>query len=288
MKILLFGTNGLLGLELSKVLESASHQILYCDLTDVNIRNELMVNHYLGESEFDLLIYAKGYEDVFAAEENEELAYDINAVGALNLAKLCQKKNIPLMYVSTSYVFDGMKDTPYAPGDPTNPINAYGKSKLAAENNIRETINNHYIIRTNKLFGVYKPNFIDEIIDKAKLGQDFKAITDIKYTPTWTFTVSKTIEKLIDTTKLKVGYGIYHCTNSGYCSDYDFIADLVRFLNVHNKVFPIKYDSLKHKVNLPKNSTLDCSKSPGIRIHWLDAFQNYLKLRGYIEDEVKA
>jgi dTDP-4-dehydrorhamnose reductase len=283
MKTLIFGENGLLGLELSKMLKEASHEILAYNLSDVDIRSELVAKSIIMEDDFDLLIYAKGYEDIYAAEENEKIAREINALGAKNLAEICKDKGVPMIYISTPYVFDGNKTVPYTPEDEPNPLNAYGRSKLEGENVIRETLDNHYIIRTGKLFGVMKPNFVDDIVTKAKQGQSFKAFRDMRYTPTWTFTLAKTIERLIDTTKLKINYGIYHCTNSGSCSDYDFILEVISTLKLSNKINMLKLSEVRQKVKLPENCVLDSSKAPGIRIHWDDALHNYLKLKGYTD-----
>ena len=130
-----------------------------------------------------------------------------------------------------------------------------------------------------------KENFIDQIIEKIQTGQDIKAFDDLKYTPTWTFTLAKSIDKIITTTNLMINYGVYHCTNSGACSDYKLIADLIHALNLHNRIYPIKYVENKQSQELPLNSVLNCSNTPGIIIHWVDALNNYLTKKGHIKKE---
>jgi dTDP-4-dehydrorhamnose reductase len=282
MKILIFGANGLLGLELNRVLSEASHEIIPFSLSEVDIRSELVARSILEAEDFELLIFAKGYEDIYAAEDNEKVAHEINETGARNLAEICRDKGAAMMYISTAYVFDGEQESPYLPTDKPNPINAYGRSKLAGEIAIQETINNFYVIRTSKIFGEMKQNFVDDLIDKARTGQDFKAFKDLKYTPTWTYTIAKTIEKIISSTRLKINYGVYHCTNSGSCSDYEFISDVVRLMQLGNRIQAVRLSDARHKVNLPRYCVLDSSQAPGIRIHWHDALQNYLRSSGYI------
>ncbi|MEW5820354.1 MAG: NAD(P)-dependent oxidoreductase [Cyanobacteriota bacterium] len=286
MKILIYGANGGLGLQLHKILSQSSFTIIPYNFTDLDIRREEVVLNSLKNKDFNLIIFSKGYEDIYNAEENQQTAYDINTTGALNLAKICKEKDVPLIYLSTDYVFDGKKNTPYSPEDETNPLNTLGKSKLAGEKAIQEILDKYYIIRTSKLFGEMRTNFIDELIEKARTGQDFKAFNDVKYTPTWTFTLSKTIDKLISTTKLKINYGIYHCTNSGSCTDFDLIAEVLHSLKLYNKLFPVKYAETDYKPEIPLYSVLDCSKSPGIRIDWRDAFHNYLKNKGLIQEDI--
>ena len=174
MKIVIVGANGGLGLELTEMLRQASCEIIPFTLKDLDIRSENAIKNSFSTVNMDLIIYSKGFEDVYKAEENEQLAYDVNATGALNLAKFCKSINIPLMYLSTAFVFDGTKDSPYKPDDTPNPINIFGKTKLAGEDAIRETLDKHYIIRSSKLFGLKKFNFVDDLIEKAKSGQDFK------------------------------------------------------------------------------------------------------------------
>lgn len=286
MKVLIFGASGGLGLELDKILKEASHEVLNYNLSDLDIRSETFVQGFLEPINLDLIIYAKGYEDLYKAEENTQLAYDVNAQGAKNLALVCKEKNIPIIYISTDYVFDGTKTMPYIPNDKPNPLNVYGKTKLEAEHNIIETTDKHYIIRTSKLFGTMKNNFIDDLIEKAKTGQDFKAYTDIKYTPTWTFTLAKMIDKLITSSHLKINFGLYHCTNSGFCSDFDLIAEVLHSLGLYNRIYPIKYEDTRHMPEIPVYTVLNCTNTPGIRIDWRDAFHNYLKLKGLVKEEV--
>ncbi|MGD9580468.1 MAG: NAD(P)-dependent oxidoreductase [Vampirovibrionia bacterium] len=285
MKIMLFGTNTGIGLELTSMLGESGHQILAYNFSDMDIRKEETVNSILKTVNMDLIIYLSGYEKINEAEKESQLAYDINATGALNLSKVCKEKNIPLMYLSTSYVFDGTKPTPYDTKDAINPLSEYGKSKAEAEKAILETIDKHYIIRTNKMFGVMKENFIDQIIEKVKTGQDIKAFDDLKYTPTWTFTLAKSIDRIITSTNLKINYGLYHCTNSGVCSDFNLIADIMHSLNLYNKIYPVKYAETQQQPALPLNSVLNCSNTPGIIIHWIDALHNYLMKKGYIEQQ---
>lgn len=285
MKIMVFGTNNGIGLELTKILSDSGHQIITYNFADVDIRSAEIVNNTLKTVDMDLIIYLSGYEKINEAEKEAQLAHDINVTGALNLTNVCKEKNIPIMYLSTTYVFDGKSDIPYLTTDEPNPINEYGKSKFAAEKIITETYDKHYIIRTNKSFGLMKENFIDQIIEKIKTGQDIKAFDDLKYTPTWTFTLAKSIDKIITTTNLMINYGVYHCTNTGACSDFNLIADLIHYLNLHNRIYPIKYTETTHTPELPLNSILDCSNTPGIIIHWGDALRNYLMKKGHIKQE---
>lgn len=277
MNISIVQSNGLLALEIKDVLEKAGHIITNISIDELNISDELLTIEYFNNKQLDLILFAEGFENVEEAEGNKEEAFAINSSGALVLAKICKQKSIPLLYIGTDLIFDGAQDTSYLPDSETNPLNIYGKSKLLGEKHITNTLDKYYIIRTGKLFGNKHSNFVDEIIKRAKAKEDFNAADDYIFTPTWTFTVAKTIEKLIDTTKLKINYGTYHCTNSGHCSEFKLIADILHNLSLYNRVYPIKLEETNLSVRVPKYRVLNCSNTPGIRIHWMDALNEYLK-----------
>ncbi len=152
-------------------------------------------------------------------------------------------------------MFDGTKDGPYTPDDPPNPINTYGKSKLAGEKYIREITKKFYIIRSSWLYGKYGKNFVYTILDLAKKQNELRVVDDQIGSPTWTVTLARVISELIETKK----YGIYHVTDStdGGISWYEFAKEIVRFSGSAAEVFPTKTEDFVRPAKRPKNSVLD-------------------------------
>jgi dTDP-4-dehydrorhamnose reductase len=166
---------------------------------------------------FDAVINAAAYTAVDDAETHEDDAFAINALGASNVARACAMHGARLVHVSTDYVFDGTAAGPYAEDAPTNPISAYGRTKLAGE---RAVINAHpsgtTIVRTAWLYGAGGKNFVATMLDRAAAGAPVSVVDDQHGQPTWTHDLAGRIADLID-----VGPGVYHCTNSGRCSWFD-------------------------------------------------------------------
>jgi len=195
---------------------------------------------------------------------------------------VCNEKRMKNVYISTDFVFDGKKEEPYQEDDPPNPINIYGLSKYAGEILTRNYCERFYVIRSASLFGSKGArgkggNFVEWMIEKASNNEIIKVIDDVVMSPTYTKDAADMIKNIIER---ELPYGIYHVTNHGYCSWFEFAKEIFEFLNIDVKLFPIKSDELNRKAKRPKFSALDGTKltSFGLRMRsWEDALKDYLR-----------
>ncbi|MCD6100383.1 MAG: dTDP-4-dehydrorhamnose reductase [Candidatus Marinimicrobia bacterium] len=230
----------------------------------------------------DVVINCAGYTNVDGCEENPEEAFMVNAIGARNVALVCnegQKKNV---YISTDFVFDGKKGKPYHEEDEPNPINTYGLSKYAGEIFTRNYCRRFYIIRTASLYGERGArgkggNFVDWMVKKAHDDEVIKVVDDIIMSPTYTKDVAEMIKKIIE---MELPYGIYHVVNRGYCSWFEFARKIFEFLEIDAKLIPIKSEELNRRARRPKFSALESKKLSnfGLKMRsWEDALKDYLR-----------
>jgi dTDP-4-dehydrorhamnose reductase len=189
------------------------------------------------------------------AEEEVEKAFLVNGQGVQNLALVCKDLDIDLCHISTDYVFDGTKDGAYTPDDPPNPINTYGKSKLAGEKYIQEIMKKFYIIRSSWLYGKYGKNFVYKVLDLAKKQRELRVVDDQIGSPTWAVTLARMIMDIVETKK----YGIYHVTDKtkNGISWYEFAEEIVKRNGLDIKVIPITTEEFPLPAKRPKNSVLD-------------------------------
>jgi dTDP-4-dehydrorhamnose reductase len=184
MRILITGSNGQLGWELCRQGKERGFDLVLLDLPEFDITKQDAVYSAVSQSNADLVINAAAYTAVDKAESEPDAAYAVNRDGPSYLAVVCAEKGIPLIYVSTDYVFDGTKDGPYREDDRINPINAYGRSKLKGEQAIRERMDDHIIVRTQWLFGPHGPNFVATILKLAQEQRSLDVVNDQWGSPT--------------------------------------------------------------------------------------------------------
>lgn len=251
MKVLISGAGGMLGKALSSCLESREHQVLAYPREKLDVTNFPQVNEVIQSEAPDIVIHAAAYTKVDQAESEPDLAYLINGYGSENIAVACNHLNIPMLYVSSDYVFSGNNDRPYQPWDHTGPLSVYGKTKLAGERAVRNHLNKFYIVRTSWLYGPHGRNFVDTITQMAMDGKPLRVVSDQWGTPTCTLTLSETIADLILTKR----YGIYHATDGGVTNWYEFAQNIVA--NLKAKVEPIETKDMPRPATRPKYSVLD-------------------------------
>lgn len=182
----------------------------------------------------ELVIHTAAYTDVDGCEINKELAYKVNMIGTRNVALACQRFDAALLYISTDFVFDGEKGKPYVEFDLPNPLSIYAKSKYYGELYVQTLLNKFYIVRTAWLYGKNGKNFVETIINLAKEKTLLEIVNDQVSSPTYTKDLARALSKLI-TSSLSPNsgsYGIWHITNSGYCSWYDFAREIVEQLKI--------------------------------------------------------
>lgn len=277
MKILITGAKGLLGTDLYRIL-TQEHEITGIDVEQADITIPGTILHYLGSNRFNLIIHCAAYTDVDGSENNSERAFLVNGIGTKHIAQYTQSISAELMYISTDFVFDGQKEKPYSETDVPNPINIYGKSKLEGEKYLQELISQYYIVRTSWLFGKHGKNFVDTILAKANAGQNLRIVNDQFGSPTYSVDLAEAIKHLIKTHK----YGIYHVSNSGICSWYEFACKILKIKGLNSKVevVPISSDELGRPAPRPKYSKLASTKyelTTGKSLRsWQDAVKEYI------------
>lgn len=222
MRILITGAKGQLGSRLVSVL-SDKHDVTGYDIEALDITNFRMVQTVIRELSPQLVINAAAWTDVDACAKNPEKAVAINAYGAQNLAIATHEINAVIMQISSNEVFDGKLNRPYYEYDATNPVNPYGYSKMVGENSVIQTNPRHYIVRTSWLFAHGGRNFIHAILGAVRAGKDLKVVVDEVANPTYNNDLADAITQLIESGR----YGIYHLSNSGSTSRYNFARYLL-------------------------------------------------------------
>ena len=298
MKVAIIGSTGQLG---SDILEVFGEDALPLSHDEMEVKDINSCINVL--KDVDVVINCAAYVKVDESEDNPEEAFMINAIGARNVALVCNEKKMKNVYISTDFVFDGNKNRPYQEDDQPNPINTYGLSKYAGEILTRNLSlrgalphdpaspvraykkalpKKYYIIRSSSLYGEKGArgkggNFVDWMIEKANNNEIIKVVDDIVMSPTYTKDAAETIKKIIEK---ELPYGIYHVANHGHCSWFEFAKKIFQFLDINAKLFPIKSDELNRKARRPKFSALESKKlnSFGLRMrNWEDALKDYLR-----------
>lgn len=229
-KVLVTGASGQLG----QCIKHLSARYQECEFTfttseDLDLTLFGVVSAYLRKHTFDYCINCAAYTQVEQAEKEQELAYLINAEAVKNLAENCAENDCTLIHISTDYVFDGKKGKPYVEEDETAPLNVYGASKLLGEEYIRRHVPQHFIFRTAWLYSDKGQNFFNTIRRKAEAGEEMQITTSQKGTPTNAYDLAGFILELIASGSTK--YGVYHYTNLGEATWYDFAAEILRLMN---------------------------------------------------------
>ncbi len=271
MKILITGANGLLGHELSSVLKD--HSLILLSHSQLDISNSDSVNKEIDTHSPDIIINSAAYTQVDLCESNYDLAFSSNATGPKNLAIKCKQLNIPLIHISTDYVFEGNqeKNTPLEETDKLGPKTVYGKTKLEGEKLVMENCDKYFILRTAWLYGEGK-NFVKTMINLSKKNKELKVVSDQVGCPTYAKDLAKAIKEIID--KKSEKYGIYHVTNKGEVSWYEFAKKIFEIKKIEIKVNPCTSEEFPRPAPRPHYSVLNNQK-------WINA--GFTPLRNYEE-----
>jgi dTDP-4-dehydrorhamnose reductase len=200
--ILIAGAGGMLGQDLVKIFKNSNYQVIAANRKDFDATRFEEVEEFISKHRFDIAINCIAYTNVDKAESEKELAFLVNETGAKNIAIATAKKNIPIIYISTDYVFDGKKNEPYLPSDTPNPINVYGASKLAGEVATQKNNPQHYIIRTSWLYASHGKNFVNTMLELAKTHKEIKVVNDQIGCPTSTTELGEMIKDLVESENL--------------------------------------------------------------------------------------
>jgi len=272
--ILLTGAKGMFGQDAIKIFSDRGHKVIPADIDDFDITNETSVKEYFGNivGDIDYVLHAAAYTNVDLAETEKEKAFLINEKGAENLAKISAEKNIPIIYISTDYVFDGEKGSVYFPQDKTNPQAVYGASKLAGEIAVAKNNPNHYIARTSWLYGYNGKNFVETMLNLAKTQPFLKVVNDQSGCPTWTYDLAEGVLNIIEK---DMPYGIYHVCGTGYTSWHGFTKKIFELSGIDIEVKPVTTDEFPRPAKRPVFSAMENNK---ICRNWEDSLEKYLKL----------
>ena len=296
MRILITGACGMLGRDLVEVL-SVGHELYLLDLKPfpaslssqfstfiLDITDSEKAYKEITKINPDVVIHTAAYTDVDGSETNRDLAFRVNGLGTRNIALTCQRFDTELLYISTDYVFDGEKGEPYVEFDKPNPQSIYAKSKYWGELYITSLLSRFCIVRSSWLFGKNGKNFVTTILNLAKQKKEIEVVNDQTGSPTYTKDLALAVAQLIGTEREdssnRAGlYGIWHITNSGQCSWYEFAREILQGSGVD--VRPITSEKLNRPARRPKFSVLDnyIWKLQGwepLR-HWKEALKDYLK-----------
>jgi dTDP-4-dehydrorhamnose reductase len=288
MKVLVTGANGQLGTDLCKVLRDS--ELIPLTDKDIEISDMTSVKQAFSKYKPDIIINTAAFVRVDDCEDEKEKAFSVNALGARNVAVVAQELGARLVHISTDYVFGGEAEprtTPYTEFDTPVPLSIYGKSKLAGENLVRHFCLRHFIVRTSGLFGLAGSmgkggNFIETMLRLARERDELRVVNDQIFSPTYTMDLARKIAQLLTTEY----YGIFHITNRGGCSWYEFTTEILKLAGIKTPVVPITSDQYPQKARRPRYSVLDNSHLRLLGMDdmrpWQEALKDYLVARGHI------
>lgn len=279
MKILVTGYKGQLGYDVVNEATSRGIEAVGVDIDEMDITNQEQVNTVIKSGNYDAVVHCAAWTAVDKAEEQElyDTVIKVNATGTKYIADVCEELDIPLMYFSTDYVFDGEGTTPWNEYDERHPLNVYGLTKAQGEEFV-EKLKKHFIIRIAWVFGKNGNNFIKTMLRLGKERGAVSVVNDQIGNPTYTYDLSKLVVDMIQTDK----YGKYHATNSGdFISWYDFACEIFKQAGMDVKVTPVDSNQFPAKAKRPKNSRMnqtELDKNGFDRLPaWQDALGRYLK-----------
>ncbi len=272
MNILITGSNGQLGNELRVASSNYPFNFIFTDVNELDISNAADLERFIQTQKIDYIINCAAYTQVDKAEEEEDLAIKINHTAVKNLAEAAKRNDAKLIHISTDYVFDGIKNRPYVETDPKAPLGIYGISKLAGEKAIIREGGDYLIIRTSWLYSSFGNNFVKTMRKLTAEREELNVVFDQVGTPTYAADLANTILTIIDKNGVDNNTGIYHYSNEGVCSWYDFAEEINQAFGHTANIKPCHSDEFPSKVKRPNFSVLDKSKIKetfGIEIpHW--------------------
>lgn len=272
MKVLVTGATGMLGSDLCPMLEDAGFEVIETTRAELDITDEQNVKDVINDVKPDYVVHCAAYTNVDGAEDEPDKAELVNGTAAKYIASACKENEAVLIYISTDYVFDGTKNTPYVPEDKTNPINAYGLSKLHGEQAVQENCDRYYILRTSWLYGHHGKNFVETMISLAN-KPEVKVVDDQIGCPTWTVDLADAIISFIDEDP---DYGIYHACGGGNTTWYGFAKEIYNQTGLKVNLKPCTTQEFPRPAKRPQYSIMD---NEGLLRDWKLALKEYIELR---------
>lgn len=274
--IIVTGAKGQLGGDVCALLEEKGVSHKGIDRQELDITDKKAVKDYFSDKDFDVMIHCAAYTAVDKAEEESELCRKINAEGTEYLAEICKEKDAVMIYISTDYVYGGEGTEPFETDSEIRPLSVYGKTKALGEKAVTENCRKYFIVRTSWVFGEENRNFVATMLRLAESRNEISVVNDQIGSPTY----SKHLARLLLQMAESDAYGIYHATNEGFCSWYDFAKNIFEIKNININLKGIPTEEYKTAAVRPKNSRLSkyCLDKAGFsRLpQWEDALKEYL------------
>lgn len=286
MKVFVTGVKGQLGYDVMRELEKRGYNdAVGVDIEEMDITDSESVDRVITDANPDVVIHCAAWTAVDLAEDEDkqDKVHLVNAVGTENIAKVCKKLDCKMIYISTDYVFDGQGTRPWEPDDERNPLNVYGQTKYEGELAVEKWLEKYFIVRIAWVFGQNGKNFVRTMLNLGKTHDKLTVVDDQVGSPTYTPDLAKLLVDMAESDK----YGIYHATNEGFCSWYEFACEIFRqaseFDNAYKNVSvsPVTSDKYPSKAKRPSNSRMSKEKLTENGFSKLPAWQD--ALRRYIE-----
>ena len=278
MKVMVLGGTGLLGSDIVELCR-AEHEVISAGSAEADITDFQSIYDYIKAHKPEVVVNCAAITDVDKCEENPDLAYKVNAMGPKNIAIACRDMNAKLIHVSTDYVFDGKKGEPYTEFDQPNPVNIYGRSKLAGEQLVQAATNRSMIVRTAWVFGTRRKHFVDYVIESINKSDEIIAVKDMVSSPTFSHDLAETIVRLVSLNQV----GLYHAANKGYCSRVQMVEEIMKVLKKQTRVQVLNQSQWKRPAARPAFSALRNYHLSLINednmAGWRDALKRYIKFK---------
>lgn len=284
--ILVTGSSGQLGSDIVKLLKKTNDQVIECNHDTVDITDSKEIKRYFNQTKPTTVIHCAANTNVDSCESDKDNAFRINAIGTRNVAVASESIGAKLVYVSTDYVFDGESNVPYDEFTPTSPIGIYGKSKLAGENFVTSLSTKYFIVRTSWIFGSNGNNFVRTMLNLSSENSSLNVVDDQRGSPTYAVDLANCLLDVIKTDD----FGIYHISNSGSCSWYEFALAIFEEAGITIQVNPVSTKEFSRLAPRPAYSVLDhmvlrLNGYSEMR-HWRDALKTFLEASELLEKQV--
>jgi len=275
MKVLIIGAGGMLGRDIMLAAENAGHEVTGYEHVGLDVTDPERLRRRLNIDRPDVVINSAAWTDVDGAESDEQNCFEVNAVGAGNVAVMAEKVGAKVLYVSTDYVFNGGKEGPYVESDLPAPLSVYGRSKLAGEQATVEANRRSFVVRTSGLFGIGGPNFVDTMLRLGEAGEVL-VVHDQIASPTYTWHLAYGLIRLLDSGS----FGLHHMAAGGSCSWYEFAREIFERADMEVVTMGATSEMLGRAATRPANSALASEIPHAIELpSWQDGLTSYLAQR---------
>jgi len=287
MRVAIIGATGQLGTDLTRAM--GHRDVVSLSHRDIEVCDPEAAARVLRQIRPDVVVNTAAYHRVDECEDHPALAFEVNACGVKNLAEVCRELQATLVHLSTDYVFDGERRTPYTEEAAPAPLNVYGVSKLAGERLLQVSWERHFIVRSSGLYGTAGAsgkggNFVETMLKLARGGKPIRVVDDQVLTPTFTEDLARKIDQLIETD----AYGLYHVTNDGACSWYEFARTIFDLVGMSVDLAPTTTAAIGARARRPAYSVLAKARLKAMGLDdlrpWPDALGEYLRKKGYRVD----